>query len=138
MDGAKEHAFSGKLTGTLISSLPIAVSGLNDGWSCYLYDRARNAARPVGVFEGIGWATISLNDSQNLFIGHPITADNPHVRIQVTQTTEKNWKVEVHNPTDKPLRTTISKNPHFDPLQHNPFHSETVTIPAGASIWREL
>ncbi len=138
VDGAKTHAFSGKLTGALISSLPIAVSGLNDGWSCYLYDRIRKAARPLAVFEGTGWATVSLNDTQDLFLGHPITADNPLVHIQVTQAAENKWKVEVHNPTDRPIRTTISKNPHFDPLRHNPFTGETLTVPAGSSIWREL
>ena len=51
----KDGAFSGIIHGHLISSLPIAVSGLHDRWTAYLYDRGLRLARPVGMVEGKAW-----------------------------------------------------------------------------------
>lgn len=138
VNGAKEGCFSGVLRGHLVSSLPIAVAGLHDAWSCYLYERSLQRARPVGVFEGKGWATVCLEGSLDLFVGHPMVADNPQVALQVTQTGEQSWKVEVHNPTNAPITTTLRKNPYFDPLQKKPFRREILRVPAGTSVWRTL
>lgn len=135
IDGGQEQCFSGKLAGNLISSLPIRVAGLNDRWSCVLYDRARKQARPVGAFEGKAWATVCLSGSLDLFLGHPVVADNPKLAIQATQTGESAWHVEIHNPTDAPIRAAIRPNPHFDPLKGRP--AETLDVPAGTSVWRE-
>jgi hypothetical protein len=138
IDGAAEQCFSGQLTGHLVSSLPIRVSGLNHHWSAYLLDRAQGKARPIGMFEGQAWATVSLNDSLDLFVGHPVIADNPDVWLQVTQTGADAWKVEVHNPTDQPAHVTVRRNPHFDLLGGKAFTEETMDIAAGSSAWREL
>jgi hypothetical protein len=137
IDGAAA-GFSGTVTGKLISSLPITVSGLNNKWSSFLYDRALKKARPVGTFEGRAWATVVLDGGKNLFIGQPITADNPNLAIQLTQSGEAAWKLEIHNPTDAPITATVKKNPLFDPLKDKPFSEEKLTIPAGGSIYRTL
>ncbi|MHB9025761.1 MAG: hypothetical protein ACYC7E_16595 [Armatimonadota bacterium] len=138
IDGGKEYCFSGKLSGNLISSLPITVANLRDNWSSVLYDRAQKKARPLGMFEKKAWATVSLMGNLDLFIGHPIIADNPEVTLQVTQSGENAWRVEAHNPTAKPMTVTIRINPRFDPLAGKPFTSETLAIPAGSSVWRTL
>ncbi len=132
------NGFSGALTGKLVSSLPIAVSGMRDGWSCFLYDRGLKKARPVGVFEGRAWATVVLGGGKDLFIGPALTADNPAVTIQVTQSGDAQWKVEFHNPTDAPITTLVKKNPHFDLLKDKPLPAERVTLPPGASIYWTL
>ncbi len=137
IDGKAAGAFSGRLSGKLISTLPIAVGGLNNGWSAYLYDRGQKKARPVGVFEGKAWATVRVKGTLDVFVGHPVLADHPAVVVQVTQTGEQAWKTEIHNPTDGPVTTTIRKNPFFDPLKAKPFTREALTIPAGSSVWRE-
>ena len=138
VDGAITKCFSGKLTGKLISTLPIRVAGMNDHVSCYLYDRAQQAARPVGVLEGRAWATVPMNGEADLFIGQPLVADNPDAWIQVTQISEKGWKAEIHNPTDKPMTVTVRKNAYFDPLKAKEFTQEKLTVPAGGSVWREM
>ena len=114
------------------------MAGLNDHWSAYLYDRTEHAARPVGVLEGRAWAVVPMHGDSDLFLGQPLTADNPEVWMQVTQVGEKAWKAELHNPTDQPLTVTVTANPHFDPLQGRAFTQEKLTIPAGASVWRDL
>ena len=138
IDGGKSGCFSGQLQGNLISSLPITVASLNDGWSSYIYDRELNKARPLGVFEGNAWATITLAGRRDLFIGHPLTADDPRLMIQVTQCGDDAWQVELHNPTDAAIATTIRKNPAFDPLTPKPFTTEAITVPAGTSLHRRL
>ena len=46
IDGTPSGGMSGQLEGKLISSLPIAVSGLNDRWSAFLYDRQLKKSPP--------------------------------------------------------------------------------------------
>ncbi|MHB9134708.1 MAG: hypothetical protein ACYDBB_26855 [Armatimonadota bacterium] len=138
IDGAQGNAFSGILTGNLISSLPITVSNLNDRWSACLYDRTLKKTRPLGMFEGKAWATVCLTGRQDLFIGHPVTADDRNLTIQLTQRGDNAWSLEVHNPTDKPITTTLHKNPFFDPLQGKTLGEEKVTIPAGSSVVKVL
>jgi hypothetical protein len=138
VDGRAERCFSGRLTGRIITSLPIHVSGMHDGWSCYLYDRRRRQARPVGVFEGGAWATVCLSGAEDLFVGHPVLASNPALRLQVTQTGEQRWRVEVHNPTDRPIRTALRLNRRFDPLHGKTLRTPLLIVPAGGSTWVDL
>ena len=134
VDGNKERGFSGQLTGKLISTLPIAVSGLNDRWSAHLFDRQLKKARPVGVFEGTAWATVRLAGDADLFVGHPVTCDAPDVFVQVTQTGERRWHLELHNPTDTEVSTIARANPCFPPLAGAPFSGRRLVIPAGSSV----
>lgn len=138
IDAGKDACFSGRLTGDLVSSLPVAVAGLRDHWTCYLYDRALKKARPVGALDGTAWATLDLVGKQDVFIGHPVVAGDERLAIQLTQTGDDAWRLEVHNPTDAAVTTTVSKNPHFDPLKDKAFASEKMMVPAGSSIFRDL
>ncbi|MCY3017841.1 MAG: hypothetical protein NTW87_02255 [Planctomycetota bacterium] len=138
VDGKSGACFSGTLKGDLISSMPIRVSGLNDRWSAYLFDRGRRKARPVGVFENKAWAVVCLKGSLDVFVGHPIMCDKPGLFIQVAQTGENAWVVDVHNPTDAAVRTTLKKNPNFDPLRDKTFNEETIELPAGQSVFKTL
>jgi hypothetical protein len=138
IDGAKQRCFSGRLTGKLVSSLPIAVEGLRDNWSSFLYDRALKKARPIGTFESTAWATVPLRGRLDVFVGQPVTADSADVTIQLTQTGEDAWHLEVHNPTDRPIETTVRKNALFDPLNARAFDEWKVTVPPGSSVHRGL
>jgi hypothetical protein len=81
---------------------------------------------------------VLLHGKLDVFVGQPLLADNPAVHLQLTQVAEHAWKAEFHNPTDQPLTVTVKVNPFFDPLQGKAFTQEKVTIPAGASVWRDL
>jgi len=138
VDGKEAGCFSGQLQGKLVSSLPIAVSGLNDRWSAFLYDRSLKQARPIGVFEGKAWATIALAGRADLFVGPPVLADSPELFVQLTQCGDDAWTLELHNPTDAPIVTRVRANPAFDPLKGKAFPDHSVTVPAGASVVRGL
>jgi len=132
IDGGAEQCFRGHVSGTLCSSLPVLVGGLHDNWSAFLFDAAKGAARPVGVFEGAAWATLCLRGDMDLFVGHPVVADSAEVLIQVTQTGDDRWSIEVHNPTDSAVTATVQANPHFPPLAGK-LPPRTLTIPPGSS-----
>jgi len=138
IDGQMTYAFSGQLEGNLISSLPITVSNSNRNWSAFLYDRGLKKARPIGVFDSKAWATIPLNGSADIFVGHPVTADKSGVILQLTQTGESTWRLEVHNPSDKAVETTLKPNALFDPLQGRQFPTQPVKIAAGSSLIIDL
>jgi len=79
-----------------------------------------------------------MRGEADLFIGHPIIADNNAVTIQVTQSGEAAWTLEVHNPGDEPARVTVSRNSKFDLLESSAFSRETLDVPAGSSVFRAL
>jgi hypothetical protein len=134
IDGKDAGCMNGRLQGDLISSLPVCVSGLKDRWTAYLYDRGLKKSRPIGVLEGKAWATINLSGQADLFIGHPVLVDSADLIVQVTQSGEQTWTVEIHNPTDGPVTTRLHINPAFDPLQNKALPADPVTIPAGGSV----
>jgi hypothetical protein len=138
VDGTSSRCFSGQLDGTLSSSLPIAVSGLNDRWSAYLFDRGLGKARPVGVLEGTAWATLCLAGRADVFVGHPVVADHPELIVQLTQSGEMAWTLEVHNPTDAAVTTRVGINPSFDLLRSHEHSLGSMTILPGASVTRRL
>ncbi|OPZ30474.1 MAG: hypothetical protein BWZ02_00761 [Lentisphaerae bacterium ADurb.BinA184] len=94
--------------------LPVAVEGLNDGWSVQLLDRARPWPnhRALPVRDGRAFAQLDLCEADgDLFIGHPVVADNPAVRLQVAWQQPGVWYVEAHNPTDQPVKTALHSPP---------------------------
>lgn len=133
IDGSEAQAFSGELSGDLISSLPISVSGMNNHWTSMLFDRQEGKARPLGVFENKTWATITLHGKSGLFVGHPVTCDQPKIVLQFTQIGEHAWRLEVHNPTSTDLKVKLRANPFFDPLKGKTLPSEPVAVKAGTS-----
>jgi hypothetical protein len=137
INGKSASCMSGELSGKLFSSLPISVTSLNDHWSAFLYDRSLMQSRPIGVLEGKAWAVINMDGKADLFIGHPITIDDPKLFVQLTQCEEDAWTLEIHNPTDAAATTKIRVNPFFDPLKGKTGIPKTATIPAGASVvWK--
>jgi len=133
IDGARELCFSAKLNGKLVSTLPITVSGLRRHTSAYLYDRKLKKARPLGVFEGDAWATVRVEGERDLFVGHPVTCDRPELFVQVTQSGEKRWSVEVHNPTDTDITAKLRVSPFFDPLAGASFDGREAHVAAGTT-----
>ena len=115
--------------------LTACVDGLNDHWSVWLLDKARTGpnVRALPIRDGRAWAQLDLCAADSdLFIGHPVTTDNPAVVIAVGWRQEGQWTIEAHNPTEKPLTTRLTATPGWTPFT---FH-DTVTLPAGSSrVW---
>ncbi|MCG2659199.1 MAG: hypothetical protein L6437_03005, partial [Kiritimatiellae bacterium] len=110
--------------------LPIEVSGLNDRWEAFRYDRQTKIMRPVPVCEGVGYASVDIAGGADIVIGHPVTSKAPELRLNVFQTGDK-WSVIVHNPTDKPIETTLTCSPEFPCVAGM---TKTVSAPARSSL----
>lgn len=134
IDASTEKCFDATVSGKLISSLPIQVSGMNNNWSAFLFDSIENKARPVGVFESSAWATIIVK-GQQCFIGHPVVANSDKLYIQLTHTGAKQWNIEFHNPTEKDITAEIKLNKFFPPFKDKKAIG-TITIKAGSSIYK--
>lgn len=83
-------------------------------------------------------ATVLMHGSTDVFLGHPVTADDPRLVIQVTQSGAAAWDVEIHNRTDASITARVKVNPAFDPLHGTTFGDAPLVIPAGSSVKREL
>jgi hypothetical protein len=132
-DGTRDQAFAAILAGDLCAALPIAVRGLNDRWTAVLADRAQGV-RPLGVGEGVAWATVALHGKLDLAVGHPVTADDSRLAIQVTRIDEAGWRIEVHNPLGQPVQTGLRANPALGLVDPTALPAGTVEIPAGRSL----
>ena len=89
-------------------ALPIVVDGLNERWSAVIADQAGRFLRFIGVFEGAGYAAVDLRKTEHaLFVGHPIQCGRPELSIQLLDWGKVRVSAEVHNPTDKPVKTWV-------------------------------
>jgi hypothetical protein len=115
--------------------LTACIDGLNDKWSVYLLDKARTApnVRALPIRDGRAWAQLDLNMADSdLFMGHPVTADNPAVTLSVNWKSDRLWCVEAHNPTNAPITATLASTVGWTPFTFK----ETVTLAPGTSkIW---
>ena len=115
--------------------LPVSIEGLNSNWSVQMLDKARPwpNVRALPIRDGRAFAEVDLVPADvDLFLGHPITADHPEVKILVSWLSPGHWYVEAHNPTAKSLRVTLKSTPGWTPFTFQ----QTITLPAGHSrIW---
>ena len=85
------------------------------------------------MLEGKAWATINLAGNADLFVGHPVLVNNPDLFVQLTQSGEETWTLEIHNPTDAAITTRIRTHPDFDPLKGKAVPTGPMVIPPGES-----
>jgi hypothetical protein len=117
----------------LLNFVPLVLDGLNDNWSVQLLDRARPWPnhRALPVRDGRSWAELDpVEGDLDLFAGHPVTASDPSVRIEVAwKESPGTWIVEAHNPSDEPTKTALRSSPGWTLFDF----SEQVELPPGSS-----
>ncbi|MDD5704654.1 MAG: hypothetical protein PHR35_01925 [Kiritimatiellae bacterium] len=131
--------FRGTIKGvkSMAGNLGCQVTGLNDRWTAVFQWQGKTPKqRLIPVEEGIGYAVVrDADDGVPLFIGHPITADNAEVVLQLSLSKDwKRWELEIHNPTDEVVTTTVCSAPGLNGFVFN----ECVTLPSGSSAFRIL
>jgi len=133
----------------LPTPLHVIVHGLADNAQVFLVDKATRKWRPLGVLEGTAYAVLDTNKQEwDVFIGHPLTtvvsgqgsgaraaASHSDLRVNLVPVGENAWRLELHNPTHAPITATVTPSPSFTLLD---WPGETLTVPAGQSIVREL
>jgi hypothetical protein len=117
--------------------LPVCVQGLNDNWSVVLWDKSRSApnnTRALPIRGGEAWAQLDLNEADSdLFIGHPVVASQPQVKLLVAWQEPGVWCVEANNPTAKPLPVTLDTAPGWTVFS---FHQTLTLAPGTSQTWQ--
>jgi len=86
----------------------------------------------LGMCDGGAYCHRRPTDRRSrVFIGHPFTADNKDLWLSVVQTNAAELTLQIHNPTDAPITTTVRRTPYFDLLPTPPIHT---AVPAGATV----
>ena len=115
--------------------LTASVENLNDNWSVHFVDKARQWPnhRALPIRDGRTFAELDLNDADmDVFIGHPVTADQKDLKILVSWMEPGKWYVEAHNPTEKAMKVALLSNKAWPFFKFD----EKLELPAGSSkIW---
>ncbi|MHB9026506.1 MAG: hypothetical protein ACYC7E_20415 [Armatimonadota bacterium] len=133
LDGAGLGAACRIPRADLPMALPISVSGLNQNWPVFFVDRTGARWRPLGLHAPTNTAYAVLDTVAQdwlCFLGHPLTASNPDLVLNLAQIGDAEWALEVHNPTGSAITATIAPSPYFTLLD---WAGEEMTLAAGAS-----
>lgn len=133
---AQGKAVEAKIARTAMPGLlPVVVEGLVDNWSVQLLDKTRAWPnhRALPVRGGCAYAELDLNEGDlDLFIGHPVIADDRDLKLLVSWECPGLWYVEAHNAADKPLKAALAASPGWPLFAFD----EKVSLAPGASrIW---
>ncbi|MBM3998287.1 MAG: hypothetical protein FJ297_01890 [Planctomycetes bacterium] len=112
--------------------LPVRVRGLNPNCSAAAYDRKRNELVPFGFLDGVGYASLDLDEGDaDVYIGNLAVCDCPELRLTVVQENGNAVKVLAHNPTSKELKTIVRTPKGYSRVSPA---SNAVTVPVGGRI----
>lgn len=104
----------------LPAALPVTVSNLNPNWTVALLDRVRRRWRPLGLLEETAYAVLdTTEDDKDVFIGHPVVADDPDLVLNLVQTGDREGILEIHNPTGRAVETGIRWTPAWEGMGRN-------------------
>jgi hypothetical protein len=88
--------------------LPLAISGVNPNWHAAVW-REDGSLTPFGVFERIGYARLDVTKGGRFYAGNLVTAAGaPALRITVLAWDAAGISLELNNPTDAPIETTLA------------------------------
>ncbi|MBU4366704.1 MAG: hypothetical protein KKF10_06180, partial [Verrucomicrobia bacterium] len=147
----QNYGFRGVITrAALPIRLPIKVYGLNERWSSGIYNARTKEWMPFGQIAGEGVGIVTIDTSKgdsDVFIGNPVQCDRPEIFLTflingknpkstvAPATRDFDFKVDVHNPLDKPVEVTLRRTKGFDMITE---FEKKAAIPAGTSITVEL
>ena len=101
------------------SLVPALIEGLNDNWSVQLLDKRRPWPnhRSLPIRDGVAYAELDFTEGPSeLFLGHPVTADDPRLKLLASWQEPGTWYVEAHNPTDHAVKTVVRSAPGWTPF----------------------
>ena len=115
-------------------TLPVMVENLNDRWTAVFYERNRKRCRPIAMHRSVAYAQLGVGaEDTSLFVGHPFTCDQPEVFLNLVQTGERSFLLEIHNPTDERKTVRLARSRSFDLAPAGGF---SIDVDPGASVVR--
>ncbi|OPZ31278.1 MAG: hypothetical protein BWZ02_00302 [Lentisphaerae bacterium ADurb.BinA184] len=111
----------------------LLLEGMNDTWDVWLLDRARPAPnwRQLPMVDGTAYAAVFADEAIDLFLGHPVIADRPELRISLCNTLPGKWLVSIHNPTERAITARVESAKAWTPFT---LPARSCEIAAGSSL----
>ncbi len=110
-DGIAAH-IDGKTGAVELSCDPLALhaylclqmDGLQPNWDAWVVDETLPAPNWCQVVktEGTAYVVLPCDSKKRYFLGHPVTADNPQVKISLCNILPHQWVISLHNPDRYP------------------------------------
>jgi len=120
----------------LPNPLGLRVEGLAENWDAGVWDLEEKAlTKRLAVSGGVGWLTLDVSRSRDVFIGNLLVADNPDVIINVLELTRSRGRALVHNPTAGRIVTEVRS--HSALPARAPKLRRQVELPPGAELTLE-
>lgn len=117
---------------------PFRITGLDNNGCAAVYviegPERQQHFRFVGVYEGAALFQQYVDSGVKLWMGNVFYADNPRLKLTAVLdglAAEEKPFLEVHNPTDQPITTTIKSPPHTP--KYGGFGKQ-LRVPAGDSV----
>ncbi len=134
---AKDGLLAGSVTEVCTNmafDVPLEFTGMNPNWPAGSWREGDALIAYTGVFEGRAWPRLDVGKAGKFIAGQLVTASEPAAKIDVVVWTKGRVKLDVNNPTDKPMKLTVqtAKLPGFKSLK------KTIELPAGTSRFVEV
>jgi len=134
---AENYGIAGTVTpdAKMPYALPLSIEGINWNWPAAVW---RPGAAPVafGVFEGHGIARLEVNKGGAFYAGNVVTAGDPRLRITLLEWTADHLTIEVNNPTDALIKSTLTTPTEITELFR--MQGQEVSIEPGACVRMRL
>jgi hypothetical protein len=111
--------------------VPLQIHGLNEHWVAGSWREGGEVAY-AGVFEGAAWPRLDVSKKGKFYAGNLLTCGNNDLVLEIVKWSNDAVKIEVHNPTDKPITATVSTPAE---ITNYKLLNQTVTVPAGCTIY---
>ena len=113
--------------------IPLQIKGANERWVAGIW-REDTGISYTGILEGSAWPRLDVSKPVKFYAGNLLVSDNKDLVLDFVKWTKDAVKVEVHNPTDKPIDATV-----LTPKEITDYKSlnKKVSVPPGTTIYIE-
>jgi hypothetical protein len=115
----------------MVIDLPVRLRGVQDNGCLAFFERKLNHFVFVPALERDALFQVAIDEGVDVWCGNVFVSDRPELRLTLIGADEKVPRLEVHNPTDGPLRAKLLSPPHAPRFGG---WSGEVEVPAGSSV----
>jgi hypothetical protein len=115
----------------MVIDLPVRLCGVVDNGCLAFYERELNHFVFVPALEGDALFQVAIDEGVDVWCGNVFVSDRPELRLTLIGADEKQPRLEVHNPTDEPLKAKLVSPPHTPRFGG---WSGEANVPAGGSV----
>jgi len=115
----------------MVIDLPVRLRGVEGNGCLAFFERKLNHFVFVPALEGEALFQVAIDEGADVWCGNVFVSDRPELKLTLIGAGEKRPQLEVHNPTDEPLKGKLVSPPHTPRFGG---WSGEVDVPAGGSV----